>query len=95
VVEQIIDLHYSHGMLGVLPIEEELYIFISNNEFMLRSAIIPRSQLVKHWNALLHHRACEAIAANLLVFKHLARNQNLSNLFTKNMSLPELLPLTG
>jgi hypothetical protein len=59
--EQIIDLRYTLCMLGV-PLDGKSWMF-GDNESVVKSSMIPQSNLMKRHNALAYHRICEAIAA--------------------------------
>ena len=51
--DQIIDLHYTLHMMGV-PLDYHSYAFRNNHAFIQQSNI-PKSKLMKCWNALAFH----------------------------------------
>ena len=79
--EQIMDLRYTLRMLGV-PIDEHAWMF-GDNESVVKSSTIPHSVLTKRHNALAYHRVREAIASNILSFKHIKGTENPADVLTK------------
>ena len=45
--------------------------------------MIPHSGLNKGWNALSYHKVREAIASNIMRFKHIPTNENHADILTK------------
>ena len=80
-VEQIINLHYTLCMLGV-PIDGPSWLF-GDNKLVVTSSTIPHSGINRHWNALSYHEVCEAVASNIIRFKHIPINENPANILTK------------
>ena len=89
--EQIIDLRYTIRMLGV-PLDGPAWMF-GDNESVVKSATIPHSSLMKRHNALAYHRVREAIAAKILHFCHIPRNQNPADVLTKFLPWATSWPL--
>ena len=80
-IEQIMDICYTLQMFGV-PIDGALWLF-GDNKSVVTSSTIPHSTLGKWRNALSYHHCCEAVAAGIVRFHHIASEENLSNLLTK------------
>ena len=80
-VEQIMDIHYTLQMFGVL-IDGASWLF-GDNKSVVTSSTIPHSTLGKWWNALSYHHCRESVAAGIVRFHHIAGEENPSNLLTK------------
>ena len=80
-VERLIDLQCTLCSFGV-PLDGCAWLF-GDNQLVVTSSTVPHSTLGKHWNALSHHRAREAIAGKWLRFEHISGLRNPADMMTK------------
>ena len=80
-VEAIMELRYQLRMVGV-PIEGPAILY-SDNMSVVLSTSVPSSVLKKKMLALCYHRVREAIAARIIVYKHIWSEHNKADIFTK------------
>ena len=80
-VEAIMELRYQLRMVGV-PIEGPAILYGDNMSVVL-STSVPSSVLKKKMLALCYHRVREAIAARIIVYKHIRSKHNKADIFTK------------
>ena len=65
-IQQIAGLRQALQYLGV-PIRESCYLF-RDNESVIKSSTVPRSQLSKRHHALAYHFTHEAVASKMVIF---------------------------
>ena len=80
-VEAIMEIRYQLRMVGV-PIEGPAIVYGDNMSVVL-STSVPSSVLKKKMLALCYHRVREAIAAKIIVYKHIRSEQNKADILTK------------
>ena len=68
-------------MLGV-PIDSPTQLLGDNMSVVLNTTV-PSSQLKKKHNAIAYHRVREAIAANIVNFRHIPTDRNFADILTK------------
>ena len=88
--DQIIDLWYMLHMMGV-PLDYHSNAF-RDNHTIIQQSNIPKSKLMKCWNALAFHHVQESVALAFLQSFHIPSNENPSNLLTKFLSYQEAIP---
>ena len=66
-IDQIIDLHHTLCMMDG-PLDYHSYT-LSDNHAIIPQNNIPKSKLMKHWNALTFHHVQEAVTLGYLVMK--------------------------
>ena len=89
--EQIMDLRYTFGYLGV-SIKSKSYMF-SDNRSAVTSATLPHSTLSKRHNILAFHSVREAIAAKIIDFHWIQSEYNLSDMLTKHWEHIKSFPM--
>ena len=82
-VEQIIDLHYTLQMLGVV-LDGPSWLF-RDNKSVVTSVTIPHSSLNKCWNALLYHKVCEVVVGGFIWSEHIHTDKNPADILTKSL----------
>ena len=80
-VEAIMELRYQLRMVGV-PLEGPAMLYGDNMSVVL-STTVPSSVLKKKMLALCYHRIREAIAAKVIVYRHIKSESNLADMLTK------------
>jgi hypothetical protein len=80
-IELVIELRYKLRMLGV-PIDSPTHLLGDNMSVVLNTTV-PSSQLKKKHNAIAYHRVREAIAANIVTFRHIPTDRNFADILTK------------
>jgi hypothetical protein len=80
-VQQIIDLHYTLCMMGIL-LDGPSWMF-GENESVITSSTSLHSILNKRHNALSYHCVRECIAAKFLYLLHVSGKPNLTDMLTK------------
>ena len=68
-------------MLGV-PVDSPTHLLGDNMSVVLNTTV-PSSQLKKKHNAIAYHRVREAIAANIVQFRHVSTGNNFADILTK------------
>jgi hypothetical protein len=81
-VEQVINVRLTLRYLGV-PIRDQSNMF-GDNEAVVNSATKFDAKLHKRHSALSFHRVCEAIAANVIRYYHLAGEYNPADVLSKH-----------
>ena len=82
--ELIMELRYQLRMIGV-PIDGPAVMFGDNQSVVLNTTV-PSSVLKKKHHACAYHRVREAIAANILVFRHIRSEENFADILTKPLA---------
>ena len=77
--------------MGV-PLDGPAWLF-GDNESVVKSSTIPASTLNKRHNALSYHTIRLAISANIIKFRHIPGNVNISDMLTKHLEPCALEPL--
>ena len=90
-VQQIIDMRLTLHYMGV-PLDGPAWLF-GDNESVVKSSIIPASTLNKRHNALSYHTVRSAISANIIKFRHIPGDVNISDMLTKHLEPCTLEPL--
>ncbi len=80
-VKAIMELHYQLQMVGV-PVAGPAYLYGDNMSVVLNTTL-PSSVLKKKMLALCYHRVREAVAARIIVYKHIRSERNLADILTK------------
>ena len=80
-VETILEMRYKLRMLGV-PIEETS-VLMGDNMSVILNTTLPSSILKKKHNACAYHRIREAIAAQIVDFRHVNSEDNIADILTK------------
>ena len=80
-IELVIELRYKLRMLGV-PVDSPTHLLGDNMSVVLNTTV-PSSQLKKKHNAIAYHRVREAIAANIVQFRHVSTGNNFADILTK------------
>ena len=80
-IELVIELRYKLRMLGV-PVDSPTQLLGDNMSVVLNTTV-PSSQLKKKHNAIAYHRVREAIAANIVQFRHVSTGNNFADILTK------------
>ena len=80
-VEAIMELRYQLRMVGI-PINGPALLYGDNMSVVL-STTVPSSVLKKKMLALCYHRVREAIAAKIIVYKHIRSEHNKADILTK------------
>ena len=88
--EIVMELRYQLRMLGV-PIDGPAMMYGDNQSVVLNTTV-PSSVLKKKHHACAYHRVREAIAAKILIFKHIPSKENLANVLT-NLWLAKIFML--
>jgi hypothetical protein len=86
-VDQIVDLRYTLGMLGV-PLTGPSWLF-GDNLSVVNSSTMPSGNLQKRQNILNYHRVRDAQAAGIVNFVHIDGKQNPADIWTKHVSSRE------
>ena len=77
----VIEMRYKLQMLGV-PVEGAS-LMVGDNMSVVLNTTIPSSPLKKKHLACAYHRIREAIAAGIIMYAHIASEDNMADLFTK------------
>ena len=80
-VEAIMELRYQLRMVGV-PVNGPAILYGDNMSVVL-STSVPSSVLKKKMLALCYHRVREAVAAKIIVYKHIRSERNKADILTK------------
>ena len=82
--ETVMELRYQLRMLGV-PVDGPAVLYGDNMSVVL-STTVPSSVLKKKHLALCWHRVREAIAAKIIVYRHVRSEHNLADMLTKPLN---------
>ena len=83
--EHLQDIQSALRMFGVL-LDGPTWM-CGENQSAIRSSMIPHSTLSKRWNALSHHRVCEAVAAGYVLSHCIASAENPADLLTQVLTM--------
>ena len=82
--ELIMEIRYQLRMLGV-PIDGPA-VMLGDNMSVVLNTTVPSSALKKKHNAIAYHQVREAIAADIIDFRHVSSEDNKSDILTKPLS---------
>jgi hypothetical protein len=82
--EAVIALRYQLRMLGV-PVDGPAIMYGDNQSVVLNTTV-PSSVLKKKHHACAYHRVREAIAAKIIILRHIRSTENFADLLTKPLA---------
>jgi hypothetical protein len=89
-VETVLELRYKLRMLGI-PLSGASGVVVpttmyGDNMSVILNTTVPSSQLKKKHNAIAYHRVREAIAAGIVIFRHISTKINFADVLTKPLT---------